>query len=159
MTVDELTTLVKFTQALIDEPIYPGGKKPRFPPNHEAANPHCYLAERLLVVSRMSTSARNPKCVWQLSLCLVALFAMSISATAQDNSPMKPIGLVIHGGAGTISRTEMTPEREREYRAGLDAALSAGYTVLERLRTTSSGTFSAFAIVCVVLFELITTLS
>jgi L-asparaginase / beta-aspartyl-peptidase len=40
--------------------------------------------------------------------------------------------LVIHGGAGTMERGKMTPEREREYRAGLRRALHAGYDVLKR---------------------------
>ena len=40
-------------------------------------------------------------------------------------------GLVIHGGAGTIDRSKMTPEKEREYRAGLVRALAAGYDVLK----------------------------
>jgi L-asparaginase / beta-aspartyl-peptidase len=41
-------------------------------------------------------------------------------------------GLVIHGGAGTIERSNMTPEKEREYRAGLERALTAGYEILKR---------------------------
>jgi beta-aspartyl-peptidase (threonine type) len=41
-------------------------------------------------------------------------------------------GMVIHGGAGTISREQMTPEREAAYRAGLERALRAGYAVLQR---------------------------
>jgi beta-aspartyl-peptidase (threonine type) len=44
----------------------------------------------------------------------------------------KKFGLVIHGGAGTIDRAKMTPEREKEYRAGLERALSAGYDILKR---------------------------
>ncbi|MEY2540718.1 MAG: L-asparaginase / beta-aspartyl-peptidase [Verrucomicrobiota bacterium] len=44
----------------------------------------------------------------------------------------KKIGLVIHGGAGTIERSKMTPESEREHRAGLERALSAGYDILKR---------------------------
>jgi beta-aspartyl-peptidase (threonine type) len=44
----------------------------------------------------------------------------------------KKIGLAIHGGAGTIERTNMTPEREREYRTGLERALAAGYEILKR---------------------------
>ncbi|HYB63681.1 MAG TPA: isoaspartyl peptidase/L-asparaginase [Steroidobacteraceae bacterium] len=43
-----------------------------------------------------------------------------------------PIVLVIHGGAGVIERSRMTAEREASYRAGLAAALDAGYAVLER---------------------------
>lgn len=44
---------------------------------------------------------------------------------------MSNIALAIHGGAGTILRSEMTPELEAEYRGGLDAALKAGYAILE----------------------------
>jgi beta-aspartyl-peptidase (threonine type) len=44
----------------------------------------------------------------------------------------KKFGLVVHGGAGTIDRSKMTPEREREYRAGLERALTAGYEILKR---------------------------
>jgi beta-aspartyl-peptidase (threonine type) len=40
-------------------------------------------------------------------------------------------GLVVHGGAGTIERSKMTPERERDYRAGIERALSAGYEILK----------------------------
>lgn len=38
--------------------------------------------------------------------------------------------LAIHGGAGTIRRDELTPEREAAFRAGLNAALRAGGAVL-----------------------------
>jgi beta-aspartyl-peptidase (threonine type) len=41
-------------------------------------------------------------------------------------------GMVIHGGAGTIAREELTPEQEQEYRAALTEALRAGYDVLQR---------------------------
>jgi L-asparaginase / beta-aspartyl-peptidase len=40
-------------------------------------------------------------------------------------------GLAIHGGAGSLPRAEMGGEMERGYRAGLAAALEAGYAVLE----------------------------
>lgn len=39
--------------------------------------------------------------------------------------------IAIHGGAGTLPRAAMTPERDRAYRAGLAAALDAGYAVLD----------------------------
>jgi beta-aspartyl-peptidase (threonine type) len=39
-------------------------------------------------------------------------------------------GLAIHGGAGTLPRAEMSAERETDYRAGLSAALAAGFAVL-----------------------------
>jgi beta-aspartyl-peptidase (threonine type) len=39
-------------------------------------------------------------------------------------------GMVIHGGAGTIVRENMTPELEQEYRAKMTEALQAGHRVL-----------------------------
>ncbi|HEY2614351.1 MAG TPA: isoaspartyl peptidase/L-asparaginase [Chthoniobacterales bacterium] len=43
----------------------------------------------------------------------------------------KKFALAIHGGAGTIARSKMTPELEREYRAGLQRALDAGCSILQ----------------------------
>ncbi|WP_341837075.1 isoaspartyl peptidase/L-asparaginase [Chitinophaga pollutisoli] len=40
--------------------------------------------------------------------------------------------LVIHGGAGTILKSQLTPERERAYREALKASLTAGYDVLKK---------------------------
>jgi L-asparaginase / beta-aspartyl-peptidase len=40
-------------------------------------------------------------------------------------------GLAIHGGAGSLPRAEAGGERELHYRAGLAAALDAGYAVLQ----------------------------
>lgn len=40
--------------------------------------------------------------------------------------------LVIHGGAGTILRSLMKPEQEQAYRKGLEDALHAGYSLLEK---------------------------
>jgi|SRR5256714_4960472 len=43
----------------------------------------------------------------------------------------KRFALVIHGGAGTISPEEMTPEMERDLRAGLERSLDAGHIILK----------------------------
>src|SRR5580698_2727842 len=40
--------------------------------------------------------------------------------------------IAIHGGAGAMPRAAMSPERERAYRAGLEAALDGGFDVLAR---------------------------
>ena len=45
---------------------------------------------------------------------------------------MNRIALAIHGGAGTILRSLMTPELEREYRSGLEEALRVGWNILEK---------------------------
>jgi len=39
-------------------------------------------------------------------------------------------GLVIHGGAGTIDRRDLTPEGEAAYRAALEQSLKAGFKIL-----------------------------
>jgi len=39
--------------------------------------------------------------------------------------------IAIHGGAGTILRSTMTPELQQQYEQGLQNALSAGYAILE----------------------------
>src|SRR5439155_13549065 len=55
-------------------------------------------------------------------------------------------GLVIHGGAGTIDRSKMTPEREREYRAGIARSLSAGCEILKRGGSSLDATEAAFRV-------------
>ena len=45
---------------------------------------------------------------------------------------MGKLALAIHGGAGTILRSQMTPDLEREYRKGLEAGLTAGWAILSR---------------------------
>lgn len=42
------------------------------------------------------------------------------------------IRFVIHGGAGTILRNQMTPEREKQYRVALTEALMTGYGILKK---------------------------
>lgn len=44
---------------------------------------------------------------------------------------MQKISLVIHGGAGTILKEDMTPELEDAYLKSLEVALAAGYAVLK----------------------------
>jgi beta-aspartyl-peptidase (threonine type) len=50
----------------------------------------------------------------------------------QRNMETETFRIAIHGGAGTIERSKMTAQREREYRAGLERALAAGYGILKR---------------------------
>jgi beta-aspartyl-peptidase (threonine type) len=45
---------------------------------------------------------------------------------------MSKYTLAIHGGAGTILKTDMTPELEEAYLQGLQQAMNAGFAVLEQ---------------------------
>jgi beta-aspartyl-peptidase (threonine type) len=51
---------------------------------------------------------------------------------AQAQQPVKAYGLVIHGGAGTILRSDLSPELEKAYTDKLREALEAGYSVLDK---------------------------
>ena len=58
---------------------------------------------------------------------------LSNPVIAQQSEKMdQPLVLVIHGGAGTILRENMTPDKEEAYRATLQLALDSGYAVLEQ---------------------------
>lgn len=62
------------------------------------------------------------------------LFLLPLMMGACKNSQQRNTGnyvLVIHGGAGTILKKNMTPEKEARYKAGLEEALKKGYSVLE----------------------------
>lgn len=68
------------------------------------------------------------------NLFLIGLASILLGATvlpAADPSTTR-ITLVIHGGAGTIVREEMTPEKEKACRDDLTQALQAGYAILKR---------------------------
>jgi beta-aspartyl-peptidase (threonine type) len=53
----------------------------------------------------------------------IATLPMATETSASD----APVGLVIHGGAGTIERSAMTPEREAAFREALETAVRAGH--------------------------------
>ena len=59
---------------------------------------------------------------------------------------MQPFSLVIHGGAGTILKHDMTPDLEQAYIKALDEALNAGYAVLEKDGTASHAVKAALVV-------------
>ncbi len=56
------------------------------------------------------------------------------------------ISIAIHGGAGVISRASMSAENERAYRADLERALDAGYSVLDKGGSSLDATVAAVRI-------------
>ena len=62
----------------------------------------------------------------KLRLTICALLAGFISAVNAGS----PVAIAIHGGAGTILRSELNPEKEQRIRATLEQAVVAGHTVL-----------------------------
>ncbi|HEX8097139.1 MAG TPA: isoaspartyl peptidase/L-asparaginase [Pyrinomonadaceae bacterium] len=56
----------------------------------------------------------------------------STGASSDGSTPQKgKLVFAIHGGAGTIERGRMTPEREKQYRDALENALKTGYQILQ----------------------------
>ncbi|MBT7194553.1 MAG: isoaspartyl peptidase/L-asparaginase [Candidatus Marinimicrobia bacterium] len=62
-----------------------------------------------------------------IAFTFVAFLAITQSV---DAKPKEKFALVIHGGAGTITRKNMTTEKEAAYRAKLEEALQTGYKIL-----------------------------
>ncbi|MDQ3193007.1 MAG: isoaspartyl peptidase/L-asparaginase [Bacteroidota bacterium] len=71
---------------------------------------------------------------------LLLLFSNTI--IAQD----KDVVFVIHGGAGTILKKNMTPEKEKEYVSKLQEAVSKGYEILLKGGTSLDAIESALKI-------------
>jgi L-asparaginase / beta-aspartyl-peptidase len=63
-----------------------------------------------------------------LLLAATSIFALQASAQPAQQKAL----LVIHGGAGTITRASMSAELEKEYRTTLEQALVAGHGVLAK---------------------------
>ncbi|MBC7862666.1 MAG: isoaspartyl peptidase/L-asparaginase [Bacteroidia bacterium] len=57
----------------------------------------------------------------------------------------KPV-LVIHGGAGTILKKSMTPEKEKAYRAVLNESLKKGYSILSKGGTAKDAVEAAIRV-------------
>jgi beta-aspartyl-peptidase (threonine type) len=67
---------------------------------------------------------------------LACLFISLISGcSVQSQSQIEKWAIVIHGGAGVIERTSMSPELEATYRKSLGAALEAGANALREDRS------------------------
>ena len=65
-------------------------------------------------------------------ILIVAGLLTLTACSARTHAPKEPpIAIVIHGGAGTLRRGDMTPDVERAYRAKLEEALKAGHGVLK----------------------------
>ncbi len=63
---------------------------------------------------------------------LLIIFSLLFLTTAEaQQGTAKKVVLVIHGGAGTILKSQMSASREKEYMDALNAALDKGYAILD----------------------------
>ena len=70
------------------------------------------------------------------ALAILLTLGLTMSASAQSSAPTTTQphkwAVVLHGGAGVIERSSMSPEAERQYRAGLNEAITAAGAVLDK---------------------------
>lgn len=65
-----------------------------------------------------------------MKLQLAVVVALNLLVVSQVKAEPEPFGIVIHGGAGTISRDSMTPVQQQAYETTLKHAVDSGYQVL-----------------------------
>src|SRR5690606_32128895 len=65
-------------------------------------------------------------------LCSFLVLIFPLTSSAQTAVDASRYVIVIHGGAGTITKASMTPEKERAYSEGLKQALDIGYSILQK---------------------------
>ncbi|NVK25074.1 MAG: isoaspartyl peptidase/L-asparaginase [Gammaproteobacteria bacterium] len=74
-----------------------------------------------------------------IPLLLIALFSLKTQAES-------PIAFAIHGGAGTITKANLTKEKEAEYRQKLTESVKAGYGLLKSGGTSEEAVIKAIQI-------------
>ena len=67
----------------------------------------------------------------KLILLVLAFTFLGCFKTSNNKFEKKSSGIVIHGGAGTILKKNLTKEKEKEYRQALSKAIRIGYDVLK----------------------------
>lgn len=81
-------------------------------------------------------SSMKSKFLFSALFILTMLSFLSCKSGDSVNRQVEPSGqkqqwaIVVHGGAGAMSKEKMTPELDKQYREGLQAALDAGIRVL-----------------------------
>ena len=76
---------------------------------------------------------------------LVLYLVITLTCFSQESNSKKFV-LVIHGGAGTILKSQMTPEKEKLYTQGLNDALNAGNEVLAKGGTALDAVVAAIKV-------------
>ena len=66
----------------------------------------------------------------KITLGLMGIIVFAILTGSKDESV--EFSIAIHGGAGTITRKNMTPGKENAYRSKLKETLNAGYSILDK---------------------------
>ncbi|WP_445748129.1 isoaspartyl peptidase/L-asparaginase family protein [Polaribacter sp.] len=69
-------------------------------------------------------------------LAFCSLFLFSCNSTSKEEK-INDFAIIIHGGAGTILKKNMTDEKEAAYKAKLEEAIKVGYNILKNGGTST----------------------
>ena len=68
------------------------------------------------------------------TIILLLFTVLSICCCSENNQEVptkQPIAIMVHGGAGTILKKNMSDEKEKKYKSKLEEAIRSGYQVLQ----------------------------
>jgi beta-aspartyl-peptidase (threonine type) len=80
---------------------------------------------------------------------VIALLSITTACQAYIPPPLtnpENYTLVVHGGAGTISKKNITPEIEAQYRASINIALLAGHAILKNGGTSTDAVIATIKV-------------
>ena len=97
-----------------------------------------------MCMSKLMNKTKQAISFFLTAIFLVGVISMNNPAHAEES----PIAIVIHGGAGTIRRENLSAEKEANIRATLEKAVKAGHAIL-----SEGGASLDAAIAAVVILE------
>jgi beta-aspartyl-peptidase (threonine type) len=65
-----------------------------------------------------------------INILLLSFFLCGVSSMTAASESVAPIAIAIHGGSGTIRKSDFSESREREVRASLESAVKAAHQLL-----------------------------
>lgn len=77
---------------------------------------------------------------------LVVCFFLGCEKPIKKSEPSNNFAIVIHGGAGTILKKNMTPEKEAAYKEKLEEAIKTGHTILKNGGTSEEAVLKTIQI-------------
>jgi len=81
----------------------------------------------------------------RINLIYTIILTAGVNLFSQTK-PMENFAIVIHGGAGTILKENMTPELEQQYKDKLNEALKAGYDILAKGGTSMDAVIASIKV-------------
>ncbi|OWY21357.1 isoaspartyl peptidase/L-asparaginase [Sphingobacteriales bacterium UPWRP_1] len=82
------------------------------------------------------------RCIVLLASWLFVFYSCRQSGLPGFAATGTPV-IAVHGGAGTIQKNKMTPQKEQEYRQTLEKALQAGYSLLQEGKSSTRAVLAA----------------